>query len=50
MMAASTKPGHSIEPTTDAKLHRLFDVKYRIFLECIDTQRRWHAEVDAALA
>ena len=50
MMAASTKPGHSIQPTTDAKLHRLFDVKYRIFLECIDTQRRWRAEVDAALA
>lgn len=50
MMAASTKPGHSIQPTTDVKLRRLFDVKYRIFLECIDTQRRWRAEVDAALA
>ena len=50
MMAASTKPGHSIQPTTDAKLRRLFDVKYHIFLECIDTQRRWRAEVDAALA
>lgn len=50
LMAASTKPGHSIQPTTDARLHKLFDVKYRIFLECIDTQRRWRAQVDAAVA
>lgn len=50
LMASSTKPGHSIEPSSNESLHKLFDAKYRIFLECIDIQRRWHNEIDAALA
>ena len=49
LMEASTKPGQLIEPTNNLSLHKLFDTKYRIFLECIDLQRRWRTDIDSVL-
>ena len=49
VMEESTPPGTSIAPTDDAKVRALLEVKYKIYLESIELQRRWRREADAAL-
>jgi hypothetical protein len=41
-----TPPATVVRPAA-GKEKRLLDVKYRIFLESIDIQRRWRCEIDA---
>ena len=48
IMAQATPPGQSVWPTDDSAWRAHFAAKYRIFHECIQLQRRWRAEMDAA--
>ena len=49
-MAECTPAGTSIMPADDARLRALLQVKYNIYLESIEIQRRWRREVDTALS
>lgn len=44
MMVQMTRPGKRIEPRNDefgTSEKRLLDVKYKIFREAVEVQRRW---------
>ncbi|EST07803.1 Carbohydrate kinase, FGGY, C-terminal [Kalmanozyma brasiliensis GHG001] len=45
LMVRMTKPGTLVFPQKDEKLRRLLDVKYKIFRESIEIQRRWKGMV-----
>lgn len=47
IMQEMTPPGMVVRPTAGETEKRLLDVKYRIFLESIEIQRRWRCEIDA---
>lgn len=49
LMVEMTKPGTLIHPSKDAKIKKILDAKYRVFLEAIDTQRRWRGIVAEAM-
>lgn len=44
-----SKPGTTIQPSASEKEQKLLKVKYEIFKECIDLQRKWRKNVSAAL-
>jgi hypothetical protein len=41
-----TPPATVMRPDAGEREKKLLEVKYRIFLESIDIQRRWRREVD----
>lgn len=41
--------GTIIKPTQDKAVSKLLKVKYKIFCETIDIQRRWREEVEQAI-
>jgi sugar (pentulose or hexulose) kinase len=43
-----TPPGTLVVPSASAKDKRLLNAKYKIFMEAIDIQRRWRAELEEA--
>ena len=43
-----TPPGTPITPAASPLEKKLLEAKYKIFLESIDTQRRWRKEIEAA--
>jgi len=47
IMQEMTPPAMVVRPGAGQKEKKLLDVKYRIFLESIDIQRRWRREIDA---
>ena len=47
VMQEMTPPGTVVRPVAGDKEKKLLDVKYRIFLESIEIQRRWRSEIDA---
>ncbi|PWN88960.1 Pentulose kinase [Acaromyces ingoldii] len=49
LMVKMTKPGTFVFPEQKDNIDRLLDAKYKVFLEAIDTQRRWRAIVDEAV-
>lgn len=49
LMANMTRPGTIVAPSKDAKISKLLDAKYTIFLQAIDTQRNWREIVHRAL-
>lgn len=49
LMKSMTKPGTLVFPSRDVKRKALLDAKYAVFLETIDTQRRWREMVQKAL-
>ncbi|KAI9507189.1 Pentulose kinase [Russula earlei] len=49
IMQEMTPPGTVIRPSAGEREKRLLDVKYRIFLESIDIQRKWRREIDAVV-
>lgn len=44
-----SRPGSTVKPSASEKELKLLQVKYDIFRECIDIQRRWRAMVREAL-
>lgn len=44
-----SRPGTTIKPNMTEKEKKLLDVKYKIFNECIDLQRKWRKDVENAL-
>ncbi len=38
-----------VKPAASPREKRILEVKYKIFLESIEIQNRWRAEVEAAL-
>lgn len=44
-----TPPATIVKPVASAREKRILDAKYSIFLESIEIQNRWRAEVEAAL-
>jgi ribulose kinase len=47
VMQEMTPPGTVVRPAAGGKEKKLLEVKYRIFLESIEIQRRWRNEIDA---
>ena len=47
IMQEMTPPGTVVRPAAGEREKRLLEVKYRIFLESIEIQRRWRNEIDA---
>jgi ribulose kinase len=47
IMQEMTPPGTVVRPAAGEREKRLLEVKYRIFLESIEIQRRWRSEIDA---
>lgn len=47
IMQEMTPPATVVRPAAGEKEKRLLDVKYRIFLESIEIQKRWRSEIDA---
>ncbi|KAH9995192.1 Pentulose kinase [Russula compacta] len=47
IMQEMTPTGTVVRPAPGDKEKRLLDVKYRIFLESIEIQRKWRSEIDA---
>jgi ribulose kinase len=47
IMQEMTPPATVMRPSAGEREKRLLDVKYRIFLESIEIQRRWRREIDA---
>lgn len=43
-----TPPGTLVSPAASPREKKLLEAKYRIFLETIDIQKRWRAEIAAA--
>jgi len=48
-MIRMSKPGTTIHPSASEKELKLLKVKYEIFKECIDLQRKWRKNVSEAL-
>jgi D-ribulokinase len=44
-----TQPGQLVKPSVSPREKRLLEVKYKIFRETIETQKRWRKEVEDAL-
>ena len=44
-----SRPGTTVKPSASEQELKLLQVKYDIFRECIDIQRRWRAKVRDAL-
>lgn len=44
-----SRPGTTVKPSASEKELKLLQVKYDIFRECIDIQRRWRSKVREAL-
>jgi ribulose kinase len=49
VMQEMTPPGTVVRPAAGEKERKLLEVKYRIFLESIDIQRRWRNEIDTVV-
>jgi ribulose kinase len=49
IMGRMSKPGTVVPPSDDMKEKKLLDVKYRIFLEQLQTQIRYRQEVNEAV-
>ncbi|PWN48723.1 Pentulose kinase [Violaceomyces palustris] len=49
LMTKMTKPGTFVYPGEEQGLKRLLDVKYKIFLESIEVQRKWRGMVRDAM-
>jgi len=47
IMQVMTPPATVKRPDAGEREKKLLDVKYRIFLESIEIQRRWRGEVDS---
>ena len=47
LTGASGRMATVLRPAAGEREKRLLDVKYRIFLESIEIQRRWRREIDA---
>ncbi|POY73768.1 hypothetical protein BMF94_3306 [Rhodotorula taiwanensis] len=48
-MVRMSRPGTTVKPSASEKELKLLQVKYDIFRECIDIQRRWRSKVREAL-
>jgi len=48
IMVDMTLPGTKLVPAASPRDKRLLDVKYKIFLESIEIQRRWRKEMEGA--
>ncbi|PPR03320.1 hypothetical protein CVT24_012596 [Panaeolus cyanescens] len=48
IMVEMTPPGSMVRPKASEKEKRLLQAKYKIFLETIEIQKRWRAEMEAA--
>ena len=46
IMQVMTPPGTVVRPDAGEREKKLLEVKYRIFLESIEIQRRWRREID----
>lgn len=46
VMARMSKSGKIVYPSEDKDEMRLFEVKYKVFLDMADSQRRYRAAVD----
>jgi hypothetical protein len=44
-----SRPGTTVKPKADEKERRLLEVKYSVFKECIELQRKWRGKVREAL-
>lgn len=44
-----SKPGSTVMPQASEKEKKLLKVKYDVFRECIDIQKRWRKNVREAL-
>jgi len=44
-----TQPGQLVKPSATARQKKLLEVKYKIFRETIEIQKRWREEVEDAL-
>ncbi|KWU47633.1 Pentulose kinase [Rhodotorula sp. JG-1b] len=49
VMIRMSRPGTTVKPSASEQELKLLQVKYDIFRECIDIQRRWRAKVRDAL-
>jgi hypothetical protein len=47
IMQVMTPPATVMRPDAGEREKKLLDVKYRIFLESIEIQRRWRREIDS---
>lgn len=45
-----SKPGTTVQPSASKKELGLLEVKYGVFKECIDLQRKWRKNAAVALA
>jgi hypothetical protein len=45
-----SRPGTTVLPKASDREKRLLDVKYDVFKECIELQRKWRSRVSEALA
>ncbi|KAI5475847.1 protein of carbohydrate kinase, FGGY type family [Pseudohyphozyma bogoriensis] len=50
VMLEMSKPGTTVAPSASEKELKLLKVKYEVFKECIELQRKWRKNVDQALA
>lgn len=48
IMVEMTQAGRKIEPAANPRDKRLLEAKYQIFLESIETQRRWREKMEQA--
>jgi len=48
VMVEMTPAGSLVTPAASPKEHKLLEAKYSIFLESIEIQNRWRAQMDAA--
>lgn len=49
LMADMTKPGTIVVPTKDTATVRLLNAKYTVFLQAVETQRKWREIISEAL-
>lgn len=47
-----SRPGSTVKPNLEVNSNekKLLDVKFKVFLECIELQRKWRKMVNEALA
>ncbi|KAH9813538.1 hypothetical protein DFH28DRAFT_973633 [Melampsora americana] len=52
IMVEMSRPGSTVKPNleSNSKEKKLLDVKFKVFLECIELQRKWRKMVNEALA
>ncbi|EFP87568.2 hypothetical protein PGTUg99_018151 [Puccinia graminis f. sp. tritici] len=50
IMVGMSRPGTTIKPHLTEQEKKLLNVKYKIFNECIDLQRKWRKDVQDALS